>query len=582
VDVVGSSPIARSNFFSPRFFKSLFRFNQVGQEPVGKGSGKQEFSRIFLRGHAGGSSPATRSVVRRPIARSIFSSLQLFLLFFISAAITLPALSQVEEDASRSFGQGEVVLLPGTSSYLGDLPHEVKIVSSDSPFHTLTGQLAAQTGWFHPTNSSAIGFSALPVGLLFEGLPCPLPSAKILEWVTAGQKTELLQFPAQAWWGPKAAAGAVQLKTRPFRDKAFHDFSLWAGTGGIFGGENFLNASNFVLEGNYRHGKAGGIIDSDNLEVLSKIRWVKTDTTSVENGFLALQQVSGDYWYSFFGDIRLSSGNFQSFQLKPYFQTARSGNQEAREGGGQISYHLNMAGLAEGHLGAGFTQGDVESGSGSTETRAGFLQVFGLLDALGPLTADWAFRLDFSNMDPDAFSALVGLQSVQGDFVFFGNYGKGVLDTAGEDAQVFELGFRHEPHEQWSFGAKYLHQRISSDVFNGGRAQVQFANGGPVLGLFRKIKVRLEEQLLASAAGLPVYDTGGLVEFALFPRSRFWVRGRVLSNAPLYLEAGGEWSFTERMRIYLAAANFNNPALAWPDPDLSLGSVVWAGIQGSF
>jgi hypothetical protein len=31
---------------------------------------------------------------------------------------------------------------------------------------------------------------------------------------------------------------------------------------------------------------------------------------------------------------------------------------------------------------------------------------------------------------------------------------------------------------------------------------------------------------LWGSSGLPTYDTGGRVEFGLFPQNRFWVRGR--------------------------------------------------------
>src|SRR6185436_15946721 len=110
--------------------------------------------------------------------------------------------------------------------------------------------------------------------------------------------------------------------------------------------------------------------------------------------------------------------------------------------------------------GAGFTRGDLDSGSGSSVAQTGFLQAFGLVDALGPLTADWAFRLDFSNAAPDIFSALVGLQRVQGPFVLLGDYAKGLVDSSGADVQTVDLGLRYEPTGQWSLGAKALHQQI--------------------------------------------------------------------------------------------------------------------------
>src|SRR5690242_20110575 len=121
---------------------SLRKNKTLHREPVGKGAGKREFSRPFQWDPTRGISLVARSAVRRPIARSIFLPTflpALWLLALFCFPITLSA--QVTTDHSRPFGLGEVVLLPGTTAYLGDLPHEIEN-QEDVPYHTIGGLLA--------------------------------------------------------------------------------------------------------------------------------------------------------------------------------------------------------------------------------------------------------------------------------------------------------------------------------------------------------------------------------------------------------------------------------------------------------
>src|ERR1700722_17085343 len=82
--------------------------------------------------------PKVDAVGSNPIARSIFYplvSIFVFLTYFGPSVL----LAQVSADNARPFGQGNVVSLPATSAYLGDLPHSINVISDDYQSHTIGG-----------------------------------------------------------------------------------------------------------------------------------------------------------------------------------------------------------------------------------------------------------------------------------------------------------------------------------------------------------------------------------------------------------------------------------------------------------
>ena len=96
-------------------------------------------------------------------------------------------------------------------------------------------------------------------------------------------------------------------------------------------------------------------------------------------------------------------------------------------------------------IGAGFDHEDEKSAAGPTQTNKGFIQTTEFIDVLGPINFDSAFRFDFSSVADTQFSALLGLQVVEGLFTFSGDYAKGVLEFPQEDLQQVDLGF-HSSH----------------------------------------------------------------------------------------------------------------------------------------
>ncbi len=157
---------------------------------------------------------------------SIISGLTIFLIlyFFIKTDLLF---AQVTADDSRPFGQGQVIDLPGTTDYLGDIPHEITAITDPLPYHTIAGLSAAQVGWVYPN-----AMNNQEVGVFFDDLPYPFPSATILNWMPATGSFELLDFPAGAWWGPGASKGAVQLQLPALPEKSETFGSMWGGSEG--------------------------------------------------------------------------------------------------------------------------------------------------------------------------------------------------------------------------------------------------------------------------------------------------------------------------------------------------------------
>jgi len=491
------------------------------------------------------------------------------------------AWAQVETDSSRPFGQGQVFLLPGSTDYVGDVPQEIEVGTEKFPVHTVAGWIAEQVGWFNPTSSNQMGLRNQEAGIFFNGIPYPFVSDRLLNWMPFTGTVELLDFPAAAWWGSTASSGAIQFESPTSEDKNQKKIYLWDGSGNLWGGGGNFHDPFFDISGNYRGKFSSGLNQADSFSILSRANWFQSSGLNIETGLLGAQQMFSDNWYSVFTSIKFSSQNFQTIELKPYFQTARLADQIVQEEGSFFGYRFNLAGLAEGYLGSGINQSHYQSNGGSNDKTTGFVQTSDLVDVLGSLAADVAFRLDFSSSSNTAFSTLIGLQLNQAPFSWLADYAKGMLATIDQDAQQIDIGFRFQPDEVWKITLKYLNEKIADSFQNGGRIQVQLQERRGFL-IFKDLKFKFEGEILQNANGTNFYDASEKIEFSLFKNNRFWVLGRQYDNPLIYAEFGTEYSFLKKITLFFSMANMENSRISWPDSDLTPGSVVWAGISGEF
>jgi hypothetical protein len=597
LDVVGSSPIARSNFYLKPATKPQRQTYFTAKTPRRQERQKQRldlsdfptfFLPVFLRrfsikpnieiGTLPTSLIALGKAGMAPLhlgGKDVLKGLLVLLWFF-----PRPSLAQVTADPSRPFGQGQVFLLPAMTDYVGDIPHEIDMTKPDFPFNTVFESLATNVGWLNAAGGTQPGLRAATPGLLFEGIPYPFASTAILGWMPAVQTEEILDFPASAWWGPKAAAGAVQLEAPVLSDRPQDQLSLWGGNEN-FGGRDFYQGPLLTLDGNYQHQLYPGAGFTDNFNLLSRAQWIKNDGMEAGDGFLGAQQASGDYWYSAFANLKIFSPDFQSFQLKPYFQKASLGGESVEEFGSYGNYLLNLAGLAQSHFGMGFSHDDSQLTAGPSGLNQGFVQTTNFIDALGDATLDASFRFDFSSAANTAFSTLIGGQWKQDAFVFLGNYAKGVLEDPETDVQQADLGVQYQPDEELSSALKAVREQLGNGSFDGGRFDLRLNEAGPLLFIFKRVQLRAGEEILGNANGT-TFDTGGQIQFSLLDGTLFWARGRALSSQGLYGEAGGSCSFNGHFEVFAAAANRGPSPAFGLEPELTEGFTLRAGVQGTF
>ncbi len=487
--------------------------------------------------------------------------------------------AQVTVDDSRPFSQGEVIDLPGTTDYRGDIPHEITIITNPFPYQSIAGISATQVGWMSvgsmfPTSSNATG-----IGILFDDIPYPFASTAILNWMPPIGSFELLNLPVGAWWGPGSSVGAVQFQVPEWSEKPENFGSVWGGSGGILGGMGQYQNDNLSVSANYQHDVLTDSNSADVFSTLSKINWIENDSFKLESGFLGTQGLSNDSWYSFFTSIKLEGSNFQSLQIKPFFQSAQLGGQNVQEIGGHILYQFDMGGLFESHLVAGWSRDYFDSLSSSEDLSQKFIQNTETFDALGFISGDLAFRWDFSSDTETIFSTLLGMQGSLGDWFLLGDYSKGTDSISLEDVQQVDFGVRFQPNDFWNLSCKYIHEQIGTTEFDGGRVKLQLDHYSRFLMVFNKTRLELTEQSLQEQWGALTNDIGGKLQFSLFQQDNFWFQGRGVSNQPFYSEVGVDYMLNNCFKIFVSVANLDNLQVSWPDPNSSEGRVFWLGIE---
>jgi hypothetical protein len=516
-----------------------------------------------------------------PIARSNFYPIVPFLKIGLVLIWGWPGLllAQLTADETLPFGEGGVVNLPASSAYLEDLPHSISLISNDYQSNTIGGIQVPVVGWTDPLGQPLIGLHAAAPGLLFENIPYPLASASSLNVLPFSGTAELFNFPASAWWGNKAAQGAIELTAPEVQDKTFDSFSIAGGTRGIFNDDDQFKNNLLGVDFNYRHGTSPDFGQTDNFNLISRENWIKTDSFNLGSGFLGTRGVGGDYWYSTYMAINLMSPNFQTFQLKPYFQTAQSGGQSIQEAGSFLDYLFNFAGLAESHVGVGFNT-DSSSNIGLTSNH-GFLQSTNFVDVLGDVTMDLAFRWDFSSVSNTTFSTIIGLQGTIDSFVLSGDYNKGVSPITFEDVQQSDLGIRFKPNDSWNAALKFVYEQLGTTAFDGGQFELQ-TNYYDVLRLIRNLQFDFSEQVLMDQNSYMFYDSGLTLKLSFTSFDQWWVTARCLSDEPLFIESGLSLTLDKQLKVYGSVENIAGIGISVPNFDQPVGTVTSIGIQCCF
>ncbi len=534
-----------------------------------------------------GSSPIARSIF--PQTPTLFETpasrcpiLRAFCFIALFWGIVPRAHAQVTLDAERPFGLGEVIILPGSSDYLGDVPHETEAITDPLPYHSLEGMIASQVGWLAPPSAPNLGLHAYAPGLLFDEIPYPFESSSILDWLPAGTSFTVLNFPSSAWWGPSAAAGAVQLKAPGLSQGVGGKFSAWGGDPLAVGGYGSFHSPSLAFCGDYRHSTGGSKGVEDSFYAASKIQWFQDDSAGLESGLLGAQRFLNDDWYLAYTNFRLSILDFQTLQLKPYYQTATLGGQRLQEAGGRLDYLFNMAGLAESHWGMGWSRDDLSTGGGAESFQRGYFQNTEFFDILGSVTVDMAFRWDFSSNSATLFSALIGAQYNEGAFSVMGDYAKGRPEFSIQDIRQWDAGLRYQIGEEWNLTGKYVGEEAGQGPLNGVKWGLQADHRSVWGAAFSELKFDLEEEALADGSGNIAYDTGGNISVKVLRWFHLWMKGRGFSNTPFYYEIGGDCPLDDGTRVYVSAANLSQGSTPWPEPLGPDGSVFWVGLESKF
>jgi len=488
-------------------------------------------------------------------------------------------LAQLTADETIPFGRGNVIELPGSLTYLDDLPHAIDYVASDFQSHTIGGIQVPLVGWTDPLGQSALGIHASSPGVVFEGIPYPLNTTASLNLLPFSGDAEVFNFPTSAWWGSKASNGSIQFTAPEEQSKTFDSFSVSGGSQAIFSMEDQFKNSFVGLDANYRHGNSPVLGQTDQFNFISKESWIKNDDVNFGSGFLGTQGYAGDYWYSTYLNVDIKSPNFQTLQFKPYFQTVQAGSQSVQEVGGFLNYLFNLAGLAESHLGLGFNS-DGSSSAGLAGTHS-FLQSTNLVDVLGDVTMDAAFRWDFSSSANTAFSTILGIQGTVDSFVFMGDYDKAVSPITFQDVQRADLGFRFQPNDSWNGTLKYVLEQVGTSAYNGAQGQLQMNTYSP-LPFVNHLQINLEEQVLVDQNSTTFYDSGGTLKISFARFDEWWLTGRCLSGEAVFLESGLACAISKELKVYGSVENIAGIAGSVPDFDQPAGTVLSAGFQGTF
>src|SRR5262249_46228947 len=147
----------------------------------------------------------------------------------------------------------------------------------------------------------------------------------------------------------------LQIAPRFFSEDPEERAGLYSGSSGFLSGGAESLGPFWSLSAAGRHFSEGGLGPFDVLSGLGKVQARLGDDGALGLDTFGFQNFSGDHWAGVIGDLQWKSPNFQTLDCRPYFQEARQGPQTLDEAGARLGYHFNLGGLAEAHLGGGWS-----------------------------------------------------------------------------------------------------------------------------------------------------------------------------------------------------------------------------------
>jgi len=493
------------------------------------------------------------------------------LLFFL----TSPRLqAEVTPDASRAFDQGRPVLLPGTSLYRGDLPHDIALGPVGPSLHSLMGEAALQVGWRGPGILPASP-TAIPPAVLFEGIAHPW-GGEPLRWLPSLPGTEFLEMPASAWWGVGTLGGALLLSAGPGGEGKGGDLAVWGGDGpwatasGLYRGKDHYAAAQTSLDpSGWARGAFVGGVD-----------WLGPDDPRLRTTVLLARGRQGEGWEVVTTRLSLPMGPFQSLQVRPFFQWAGEGPASTSQLGWDGHYKFDMGGLAQAQVGAGSTHSRSEGVPGLSDQDEGFLQGGFQGDILGMLVGDLALRLDLLRASaPLGF--LVGLQALQEDLTWRADLAKGDRAQGGPEVLEGSIGLHFQPDEHFDLSLKCFHEEGEIEALNGVRGVVAWKLDRP-LAVLRSMEGAVHEKLSWDGGGRSHWDTAVRAALSFFGPDLLWLQGRGLSGGPLFMEGGFRLELVQGWWLDLHASGLGESSIPWPDPDSPQGPHFLGGLEGNF
>ncbi len=472
---------------------------------------------------------------------------------------------QNEIDTFQPFHQGMPLLLPGSSTYLSDIPHDVNWLDDHEKYRSLLGTLLNYSDWSYGTNKNT---QEPAPGLLFEEIPYPLKSNSIFGWFPMLSNSEWMDMPAMAWWGRGFSTGGVQILDG--RD----DKSIggWLGNNGNVGGAvNYCNET-FSLSGTYQHSINLNEINED-MAGVAKVKWLETDSQQLLGAFLGSVDSVNNYWCVAKLNWSLNTGDFQTLKIIPYYQSAADIESNAQVLGGIVNYDINLAGLIDSQFGIGENRTLKISNGITDDSNNGYLQNTEKIDALGMLNIDLAFRLDFSSEMPTDFSTIIGIKKTINNLDLIGGYYKSVSGYNFSDIQTVELGFNIHDLETWSSSLKYLHRDTDLGTFDGGVFQLVFNTSIPKELLIKSFELNVKQVELKNNQELWTFDTSFEIAVRIIEEMKLWFKYRNIdiSRQDFYGESGLEYEIGKTISLFVFQSDLGFQSLISRDWDQTTG-----------
>jgi hypothetical protein len=309
--------------------------------------------------------------------------------------------------------------------------------------------------------------------------------------------------------------------------------------------------------------------------------WIEREGFNLDSGFFATGGRDDDHWVVLFAGSQIDVAPFQSVQIRPYFQSAKDGGEQAQEAGLEGRYRFDLGGLAQAQVGGGLAHASMTGAMGREGKARGFLQAGFQGDVLGMAMGDLALRYDRSGSN-DAFGFLAGFQVIEGDLVWRGDLAKGGATQGMNEVLEYGIGLRFQPDEHFDLTGRVLYETGPGGSWTGVRCGLQWKAERPFADFPRRLEFQIVDKVLRDGSGELHWDTVIQLGLGIFGSEKLWVGGRTLSDAPLLMQAGLDIIFLEGSRCFVILSNLGNIPFPWPEADSPIGSHWMAGLELGF